>query len=130
MNPGNAASLSLERAPDHPPLRLRARRLQVSALLLLSIFTRLNHERAPMKLSTHRNFVFTLHGVVYLRYNSFATPHDLKKQVCAYNPTRFEIGLVYFARTVRSVAFAPQLRELIINMGMFDCVTADICCRC
>ena len=63
-----------------------------------SIFTWLNHEHAPTKLFTHREFAFTLQGDVYLRYNSFANAEELKKQVCSLNPTRFEIGPVYSAR--------------------------------
>ena len=63
-----------------------------------SIFAWLNHEHAPTKLFTHREFAFTLQGDVYLRYNSFANADELKKQVCTLNPTRFEIGPVYSAR--------------------------------
>jgi hypothetical protein len=63
-----------------------------------SIFNWLNHGPTPSKLFTHREFAFTLAGDVYLRYNSFSTAEDLKKQVCALNPTRFEIGPVYSAR--------------------------------
>ncbi len=63
-----------------------------------SIFNWLNHELSPTKLFTHREFAFTLAGDVYLRYNSFQTADDLKKQVLALNPTRFEIGPVYSAR--------------------------------
>lgn len=67
-----------------------------------SIFSWLNHEHTPTKLFTHREFAFTLAGDVYLRYNSFATADDLKKQVCTLNPTRFEIGPVYSARVSSS----------------------------
>ena len=63
-----------------------------------SIFSWLNHEHVPTKMFTHREFAFTLQGDVYLRYNSFANAEELKKQVCSYNPTRFEIGPVYSAR--------------------------------
>ena len=63
-----------------------------------SIFTWLNHEHVPTKLFTHREFAFTLQGDVYLRYHSFNTADELKKQVLALNPTRFEIGPVYSAR--------------------------------
>ncbi|KAI6029701.1 hypothetical protein BKA83DRAFT_2675702 [Pisolithus microcarpus] len=38
-----------------------------------SIFTWLNHEHTPTKLSTHREFAFTSQGNVYLRYHSFNT---------------------------------------------------------
>ena len=66
-----------------------------------SIFNWLNHEHAPTRRFTHREFAFTLPGDVYLRYNSFNNADELKKQVCQLNPTRFEIGPVYSAR-VRS----------------------------
>jgi DNA primase small subunit len=62
------------------------------------IFTWLNHDHIPTRLFTHREWAFTLAGDVYLRYNSFTTAEDLKKQVCDLNPTRFEIGPVYSAR--------------------------------
>ncbi|KAF9230553.1 prim-pol domain-containing protein [Melanogaster broomeanus] len=98
-----------------------------------SIFNWLNHEHVPTKLFTHREFSFTLQGDVYLRYHSFNTPEDLKKQVLALNPTRFEIGPVYSAKprdkkTVRPAAFTPQKRELVFDIDMTD--YDDICSRC
>lgn len=63
-----------------------------------SIFQWLNHEHTPTKLFMNREFAFTLQGDVYLRYQSFATADDLKKQVLAQNPTRFEIGPMYTVR--------------------------------
>ncbi|PIL23143.1 hypothetical protein GSI_14452 [Ganoderma sinense ZZ0214-1] len=107
-----------------------------------SLFAWLNHEHVPTKLFTNREFAFTLQGDVYLRYNSFSNADELKKQVCSYNPTRFEIGPVYSARprdrkTVRPAAFSPQLRELVFDIDMTDydpirtcCSGADICHRC
>ncbi|EKM80807.1 hypothetical protein AGABI1DRAFT_112534 [Agaricus bisporus var. burnettii JB137-S8] len=106
------------------------------------IFTWLNHDHTPTRLFTHREWAFTLAGDVYLRYNSFATAEDLKKQVCDLNPTRFEIGPVYSARprdrkTVRPSAFQPVQRELVFDLDMTDydpirtcCSDADICKRC
>lgn len=63
-----------------------------------SIYNWLNHEHAPTHLFTHREFAFTLPGDVYLRYNSFGSADELKKQVCQLNPSRFEIGPIYSAR--------------------------------
>jgi DNA primase small subunit len=63
-----------------------------------SIFTWLNHQNTPTRLFTHREFALTLQDDVYLRYQSFNSDEDLKKQVCQMNPTRFEIGPVYSAR--------------------------------
>jgi DNA primase small subunit len=53
---------------------------------------------APAKLFTHREFAFTLTGDIYIRYNSFNTAEDFKKEVCRLNPSRFEIGPQYTAR--------------------------------
>ncbi|TFK44518.1 hypothetical protein BDQ12DRAFT_701971 [Crucibulum laeve] len=102
----------------------------------------LSHEPIPTRLFTHREFAFTLPGDVYLRYNSFSSAEELKKQVCQLNPTRFEIGPVYSARprdkkTVRSGAFNPLQRELVFDIDMTDydpirtcCSNAGICRRC
>lgn len=84
-----------------------------------SLFTWLNHEHAPSKLFTHREFAFTLQGDVYLRYNSFANAEELKKQVCSLNPTRFEIGPVYSAR-VSASALVPVALRSSQNMCCFS----------
>lgn|ERR1700753_239090 len=80
-----------------------------------SIFHWLNHEPVPTRLFVNREFAFTLQGDVYLRYNSFSNPDELKKQVCALNPTRFEIGPVYSARVSCADQF-PRAVFLIINL--------------
>ncbi|KAF8070333.1 hypothetical protein FPV67DRAFT_1755283 [Lyophyllum atratum] len=107
-----------------------------------SIFNWLNHEHVPTRLYTHREFAFTLQGDVYLRYNSFDTAEDLKKQVCQLNPTRFEIGPVYThkprdRKTARPGTFNPLQRELVFDIDMTDydpvrtcCSGNDICRRC
>jgi len=107
-----------------------------------SIFKWLNHEHTPSRLFTHREIAFTLQNDVYLRYNSFTTADEFKKQTCTLNPTRFEIGPVYTARprdkkTVRPGAFSPVQRELVFDIDMTDydgtrtcCSGADICKRC
>jgi DNA primase small subunit len=63
-----------------------------------SIFKWLNHEHTPSRLFTNREISFTLQNDVYLRYHSFTTADEFKKQTCTLNPTRFEIGPVYTAR--------------------------------
>lgn len=107
-----------------------------------SIFKWLNHEHTPSRLFTHREIAFTLQNDVYLRYNSFTTAEEFKKQTCTLNPTRFEIGPVYTARprdrkTIRPGAFSPVQRELVFDVDMTDydsirtcCSGADICKRC
>ena len=76
-----------------------------------SIFSWLNHEHVPTKLFTNREFAFTLPGDVNLRYNSFGSADELKKQVCQLNPSRFEIGPIYSAR-VRPALLRRSLRDL------------------
>lgn len=55
----------------------------------------------PAKLFTHREFAFTLQGDIYIRYNSFNTADDFKKEVLRLTPSRFEIGPQYSARVSR-----------------------------
>ncbi|KAF8583303.1 prim-pol domain-containing protein [Ramaria rubella] len=82
---------------------------------------------------THREFAFTLPGDVYLRYNSFVSAEDLKKQVVKFNPSRFEIGAVYTAmpkdkKTLRPGALQPTMRELVFDIDMTDYDAIRTCC--
>nr|BAC76768.1 DNA primase catalytic subunit [Coprinopsis cinerea] len=107
-----------------------------------SIYSWLNHDSMPTRMFTHREFAFTLQGDVYLRYRSFNSAEDLKKDICHLNPTRFEIGPVYTGRprdkkTLRPGSFTPTLRELVFDIDMTDydlvrtcCSDAAICKRC
>ncbi|KAH8113747.1 prim-pol domain-containing protein [Phellopilus nigrolimitatus] len=107
-----------------------------------SVFNWLNHQHAPTRLFTHREFAFTLQGDVYIRYNSFANAEELKRQVVRLNPSRFEIGAIYNARprdkkTLRPGALQPLLRELVFDIDMTDydeirtcCSGKGICRRC
>lgn len=52
----------------------------------------------PSRQFTHREFALTLPNDVYIRYNSFATAEDMKKEIVRMNPARFEIGPVYTGR--------------------------------
>lgn len=63
-----------------------------------SIFTWLAHSHTTTPLFTNREFAFTLERDVYLRYNSFQTAEEFKKQVCKLVPSRFEVGPVYNAK--------------------------------
>ncbi|ORY34842.1 hypothetical protein BCR39DRAFT_515096 [Naematelia encephala] len=105
-------------------------------------FLWLNQDHVPAKLYTHREFAFTLQGDVYIRYNSFHTSDDFKKEVLRLNPSRFEIGPQYSARprdrkTLAAGALQPQRRELVFDIDMTDydeirtcCSDKKICKRC
>lgn len=108
------------------------------------LFTWLNQDlnHMPSKNFTHREFAFTLQNEAYLRYNSFSSADELKKEVCRLNPARFEIGPVYSAKpkdrkTVHKASFKPVYRELVFDIDMTDydeirtcCSGKDICKRC
>ena len=93
-----------------------------------SIFNWLNHEHTPTKLFYQREFAFTLQGDVYLRYQSFMNAEELKKQVCALNPTRFEIGPMYSARVsplhismpipLNPCRLSPKTRRLFVHQPL------------
>jgi DNA primase catalytic subunit len=53
-----------------------------------SIFKWLNHEHVPSRLFTHREIAFTLQNDVYLRYNSFTTADEFKRQTNPLVPLR------------------------------------------
>ncbi|UZJ52187.1 hypothetical protein CBS101457_001507 [Exobasidium rhododendri] len=111
-----------------------------------TIFTWLNRTYTPTATTsrnfTHREFTFTLQNEAYLRYNSFSTPEELKREVCRLNPARFEIGPVYSAKpkdrkTVQKTSFRPVSRELVFDIDMTDydeirtcCSGKGICKRC
>jgi hypothetical protein len=62
------------------------------------LFLWLNQDHTPTRNWTHREFAFTLRNDAYLRYNSFSTGEDMKKEVLRLTPARFEIGPVYSGR--------------------------------
>jgi DNA primase small subunit len=55
----------------------------------------------PTRQFTHREFAFTLQNDAYLRYQSFHSHEELRKEVLRLNPSRFEIGPMYSGRVSR-----------------------------
>ncbi|CCO30735.1 DNA primase small subunit [Rhizoctonia solani AG-1 IB] len=58
----------------------------------------------------------------------------MKKEICRYNPTRFEIGPVYSARprdkkSLRPGAFTPTARELVFDIDMTDYDSIRTCLK-
>ena len=107
-----------------------------------SLFTWLNQDVAPTRNFVNREFAFTLQNDVYLRYQSFQTWDEWKKEVCRLNPSRFEIGPVYSLKpkdrkTLQRATFKPVARELVFDIDMTDydeirtcCTGKAICARC
>lgn len=78
------------------------------------LFLWLNRSSSPAIATrnfTHREFAFTLQNEAYLRYQSFSSAEELKREVCRLNPARFEIGPVYTAK-VRRVRKQLQIHGL------------------
>ncbi|EEB09771.1 DNA primase catalytic subunit Spp1 [Schizosaccharomyces japonicus yFS275] len=106
------------------------------------LFQWLNHGVIPSNDFTHREFAFTLQNDAYLRYLSFPTFDDLKKEAVQMTPSRFEIGPVYSAnprdrKTLKKASFKPLEKELVFDIDMTDyddvrtcCSKANVCPKC
>ncbi|TIA91136.1 hypothetical protein E3P99_01208 [Wallemia hederae] len=93
-----------------------------------------NGDMIPTRQFTNREFAFTVNDI-YLRYLSFSTWDEWKKETLRLNPTRFEIGAVYTARprdkkTVAPSAFKTKERELVFDIDMTDYDDIRICAEC
>lgn len=107
-----------------------------------SLYMWLNRDITPARNFTHREFALTLQNNAYLRYQSYSTWDEWKKEVCRLNPSRFEIGPVYSAKpkdrkTMQKATFRPVARELVFDIDMTDydeirtcCSDKSICHRC
>jgi len=106
-------------------------------------FQWLNHSPTPTTDFSNREFAFVLPNDAYIRYQSFVSADQFKKQCLQMTPVRFEIGPVYSLnprdrKSVRKAsAFRPIAKELCFDIDMTDydeirtcCSGAQICERC
>ncbi|EPX70717.1 DNA primase catalytic subunit Spp1 [Schizosaccharomyces octosporus yFS286] len=97
------------------------------------LFQWLNHGPVPQKDFTNREFAFTLPNDAYLRYLSFQSWEELKKEAIGMCPSRFEIGPVYSMnprdrKTLRKASFRPLQKELVFDIDMTDYDDVRTCC--
>ncbi|KAF1356265.1 DNA primase small subunit [Delphinella strobiligena] len=107
------------------------------------LFQWLNHSPTPTTDWMNREFAFVLPNDAYIRYQSFLTADQFRKQCVHMTPVRFEIGPVYSTnprdrKTLRKAsAFRPLSKELVFDIDMTDydeirtcCSGANICQKC
>lgn len=107
------------------------------------LFQWLNHSPTPTTDFSNREFAFVLPNDAYIRYQSFVSADQLRKQCVQLTPTRFEIGPEYSTnprdrKTLRKAsAFRPVAKELVFDIDMTDydeirtcCSGASICQKC
>ena len=107
------------------------------------VFQWLNHSPTPSTDWMNREFAFVLPNDAYIRYQSFLSADQFRKQCLQMTPVRFEIGPVYSTnprdrKTLRKAsAFKPISKELVFDIDMTDyddirtcCQGANICHKC
>ncbi|KAJ3157070.1 primase, DNA, polypeptide 1 (49kDa) [Geranomyces variabilis] len=89
-----------------------------------------------------REWSFTLASDVYIRFQSFAGPEELRTEILRMCPVKIDIGAVYNLqpkdkKTVLPGAFVAKERELVFDIDLTDyddvrtcCSAADICRKC
>lgn len=102
----------------------------------------LNHSNVPTNDFANRELAYTLEDGTYVRYKSFPTAEEFKKDLVQVVPFRFEIGAVYRInprdrKTVRKDLVKPVSKEFVIDIDLTDyndvrtcCDEAKICNKC
>ncbi|CAL8080231.1 unnamed protein product [Calicophoron daubneyi] len=80
-----------------------------------------------------REFSFTLAGDVYIRYQSFETAAELRRELVKSCPHKIDIGAVYCTapkkhRSILPSSFKPEWKELVFDIDLTDYDEVRFCC--
>ncbi|XP_018652134.1 hypothetical protein Smp_160190 [Schistosoma mansoni] len=80
-----------------------------------------------------QEFSFTLNGDIYLRYQSFDSSADLRKELVKLCPIKIDIGAVYsnaprLHRSILSSSLKPEWKELVFDIDLTDYDEVRYCC--
>ena len=103
-------------------LRIYYRRLFPYEPYIRWISSSSSWSRSPQHLS-RREFSFTLRDDIYLRYLSFSSADELKREMVRRLPHKIDLGAVYNARPsdhLKIREFQPVEKELVFDIDMTD----------
>lgn len=129
--------------PDHPVDEIEMMRLYYQKFFpFRAFFQWLNHSPVPSNDFANRELAYTLEDDTYVRYKSFPTVDEFKKDLLYVTPKRFEVGAIYRInprdrKSVRKDLVKPIAKELVFDIDLTDydnirtcCDEARICIKC
>jgi len=102
----------------------------------------LTYGLAPQKYFAVREFSFTLHDDIYIRYQSFNDQLDMEKEIQKKNPYKIDIGAIFNHKPrdhkmIGQGGFQALEKELVFDIDLTDydevrfcCQGSDICTKC
>ncbi|XP_017485229.1 PREDICTED: DNA primase small subunit [Rhagoletis zephyria] len=89
----------------------------------------------------NREFSYTLHDDIYIRYRCYDTQSELENDICTTCPHKIDIGPVMNTKPknfrITSTAMQPVQRELVFDIDMDDynevrtcCTGSTVCLKC
>lgn len=101
----------------------------------------LSYGLSESNIFANREFSYTLHDDIYIRYRCYDTQSELENDICSTCPHKIDIGAVMNTKPknfrITSTAMQPVQRELVFDIDMDDyndvrtcCTGATVCLKC